>query len=52
MEDEIYELIQQFILNDKKAIEYYEKDKIGYENMLKMKRENADNIVKLIKELK
>jgi hypothetical protein len=50
-EDEIYQLIQQFLVNDKKAIEYYEANKIGFDRMLIMKKENAENIEKLIKEL-
>jgi hypothetical protein len=51
VEDEIYRLIMQFLKNDEKAIEYYEGNKIGLENMLKMKRENADNFLKILKEI-
>lgn len=51
MENEIYQLIQQFLVNDKKALEYYEANKIGFDRMLLMKKENAENIEKLIKEL-
>ncbi|MDT0160410.1 hypothetical protein [Bacillus sp. AG4(2022)] len=50
-EEEIYQLLQQFIKNDDKAIDYYEKKLIGYEHMLEFKQTNAENILMLLKEL-
>ncbi|QIW88802.1 hypothetical protein P59_205 [Bacillus phage P59] len=52
MEDEVYQLVQQFLVNDKKALEYYENNKVGFDRMLVMKKENADNFEKLIRELR
>lgn len=47
-EQEIYQLVQQHIANDKKSMDYYEGGKIGFDNMLRMKRENAENTAKIL----
>jgi hypothetical protein len=51
MEDEIYQIVQLFLANDKKATEYYESQKIGIDKMLSVKKENAVNAERLIREL-
>ncbi len=51
MEDEIYQLIMQFISNDKKATEWHENNKIAFDSMLKMKTTNAENFVRMLNEL-
>lgn len=51
MEEQIYQLIQQFLSNDKKALEFFETNKIGFANMLEMKKQNAENTEKILKEI-
>jgi tryptophanyl-tRNA synthetase len=51
MEDEIYQILQLFLANDKRATEYYEINKIGIDKMLQVKKENTNNAERLIKEL-
>ncbi|GIN25498.1 hypothetical protein NSQ93_22355 [Bacillus sp. FSL W8-0445] len=51
LNDEIYEMLQLFIENDKKATGYFEIGKIGTESMIKIKRENIESTERLIREL-
>lgn len=51
MEDEIYQLVMQFISNDKQAVEWHKEGKIAFDSMLKMKISNTDNSVRILNEL-
>lgn len=50
MEDEVHQLIMQFITNDKQAIEWHKEGKISFDSMVKMKEINSNNFVKVLSE--
>jgi hypothetical protein len=51
VEDEVYQLIMQFIANDKQATEWHKDGKISFDSALKMKASNAENFSKVLNEL-
>jgi hypothetical protein len=51
MEDEIYQLMMQFLSNDKQAVLWHKEGKIAFDSMLKMQINNADNYVRILSNL-
>ena len=51
MEDEIYQLVIQFLANERQAIDWHKEGKIAFDSMLKMKTTNADNFARILNEL-
>lgn len=51
MKEEITQLVEQFLTNEKQAHEYYMTQRIGFEHLVKMKQQNAENISKVIRSI-